>query len=208
MGRVLQFVVVVLPQGVANLSTRNSTSYQKVLEVNMKTSIKKRKLNRKRVIDKGPKYTSKSTKKWLRIFQWRVMEYPSQMNLIDMLWKTWREPYKITGNNTQLKAWRNGKNKQLYALKRLYLPKDAIPGTKCKYVFTYPHRDLSPWRPIPTEMYAHRGKASIVLCWINDFEIRISLFLLDYITSIKTFKKTIHICLNILRKIHFLKAYF
>ena len=72
-------------------STMNSAVYQRVLEENVKPSVKKLKLQRNWTLqhDNDPKHTSKSTKDWLKTKKWRVLEWSSQspdLNPIEMLW--------------------------------------------------------------------------------------------------------------------------
>jgi len=90
----------------------DSTSYQKILDDNVRPSVRQLKLRRNWTFqqDNDPKHTSKSTTEWLRRKRYRVLKWPSQspdLNPIEMLWQDLKRAVHARGpsNLTQLKQF-------------------------------------------------------------------------------------------------------
>ncbi|MGH0123262.1 UNVERIFIED_CONTAM: hypothetical protein FKN15_021002 [Acipenser sinensis] len=72
--------------------TMNSALYQRILQENVRPSVRELKLKCSWVMqqDNDPKHTSKSTSEWLKNKKFKVLEWPSQsldLNPIEMLWQ-------------------------------------------------------------------------------------------------------------------------
>ncbi|KAI4900273.1 hypothetical protein NFI96_023147 [Prochilodus magdalenae] len=92
--------------------TMNSLQYQEILEENVMESVTNLRLGRRWTFqqDNDPKHTSKSTRAWLNMKGWNILEWPSQspdLNPIENLWWDLKKavPVRKPKNVTELEAF-------------------------------------------------------------------------------------------------------
>uniref|UniRef100_A0A8C5PDE5 Transposase n=1 Tax=Leptobrachium leishanense TaxID=445787 RepID=A0A8C5PDE5_9ANUR len=92
--------------------TMNSLQYQEILDDNVMQSVTNLRLGRRWTFqqDNDPKHTSKSTRAWLQIKSWNILEWPSQspdLNPIDNLWWDLKKAVAVRKpkNVTELEAF-------------------------------------------------------------------------------------------------------
>uniref|UniRef100_A0A8C5N0N9 Transposase n=1 Tax=Leptobrachium leishanense TaxID=445787 RepID=A0A8C5N0N9_9ANUR len=92
--------------------TMNSLQYQKILDDNVMQSVTNLRLGRRWTFqqDNDPKHTSKSTRAWLQIKGWNILEWPSQspdLNPIENLWWDLKKAVAVRKpkNVTELEAF-------------------------------------------------------------------------------------------------------
>uniref|UniRef100_A0A8C5M1X5 Transposase n=1 Tax=Leptobrachium leishanense TaxID=445787 RepID=A0A8C5M1X5_9ANUR len=92
--------------------TMNSLQYQEILDDNVMQSVTNLRLGRRWTFqqDNDPKHTSKSTRAWLQIKGWNILEWPSQspdLNPIENLWWDLKKAVAVRKpkNVTELEAF-------------------------------------------------------------------------------------------------------
>ncbi|KAI4874721.1 hypothetical protein NFI96_007701 [Prochilodus magdalenae] len=92
--------------------TMNSLQYQEILEENVMESVTNLRLGRRWTFqqDNDPKHTSKSTRAWLNMKGWNILEWPSQspdLNPIENLWWDLKKAVAVRKpkNVTELEAF-------------------------------------------------------------------------------------------------------
>uniref|UniRef100_A0A8C5PAN1 Tc1-like transposase DDE domain-containing protein n=1 Tax=Leptobrachium leishanense TaxID=445787 RepID=A0A8C5PAN1_9ANUR len=92
--------------------TMNSLQYQEILDDNVMQSVTNLRLGRRWTFqqDNDPKHTSKSTRAWLQIKGWNILEWPSQspdLNPIENLWWDLKKAVAVCKpkNVTELEAF-------------------------------------------------------------------------------------------------------
>uniref|UniRef100_A0A8C5Q9A8 Transposase n=1 Tax=Leptobrachium leishanense TaxID=445787 RepID=A0A8C5Q9A8_9ANUR len=92
--------------------TMNSLQYQEILDDNVMQSVTNLRLGRRWTFqqDNDPKHTSKSTRAWLQIKGWNILEWPSQssdLNPIENLWWDLKKAVAVrkSKNVTELEAF-------------------------------------------------------------------------------------------------------
>uniref|UniRef100_A0A8C5PZP6 Tc1-like transposase DDE domain-containing protein n=1 Tax=Leptobrachium leishanense TaxID=445787 RepID=A0A8C5PZP6_9ANUR len=92
--------------------TMNSLQYQEILDDNVMQSVTNLRLGRRWPFqqDNDPKHTSKSTRAWLQIKGWNILEWPSQspdLNPIENLWWDLKKAVAVRKpkNVTELEAF-------------------------------------------------------------------------------------------------------
>ncbi|KAI4901651.1 hypothetical protein NFI96_012829 [Prochilodus magdalenae] len=90
----------------------NSLQYQEILEENVMESVTNLRLGRRWTFqqDNDPKHTSKSTRAWLNMKGWNILEWPSQspdLNPIENLWWDLKKAVAVRKpkNVTELEAF-------------------------------------------------------------------------------------------------------
>ncbi|KAI4897396.1 hypothetical protein NFI96_007157 [Prochilodus magdalenae] len=105
-------VYTIAPANNLQQGTMNSLQYQEILEENVMESVTNLRLGRRWTFqqDNDPKHTSKSTRAWLNMKGWNILEWPSQspdLNPIENLWWDLKKAVAVRKpkNVTELEAF-------------------------------------------------------------------------------------------------------
>uniref|UniRef100_A0A8C5PIU7 Transposase n=1 Tax=Leptobrachium leishanense TaxID=445787 RepID=A0A8C5PIU7_9ANUR len=163
--------------------TMNSLQYQEILDDNVMQSVTNLRLGRRWTFqqDNDPKHTSKSTRAWLQIKGWNILEWPSQspdLNPIENLWWNLKKAVAVRKpkNVTELEAfahdeWAKIPYPDLNPIENLWWDlKKAVAVRKPKNVTELEAFAHDEWAKIPVDRcktlvssYASRLKAVITV---------------------------------------------